>query len=85
MVGITHSWDMDAKKLLLICFIGVNTDSEMSRIFHLCGFECVLTTLTGNRKSLLLCVDHSQVLPRSRLDGSEQESVCDADSCLLTQ
>lgn len=85
MTGETYSWDIDAKKLLFIWVYDISAERELSvEGFNLGGFERVLAALASNCESFLLCVNHSQVLSRTRLYGSKQKSVCDANGCLLT-
>jgi len=59
-------------------------DANQAKGFNLGSLERVFAALASDCERFLLCVNHSQILSRPRLYRSEQEGVCDTDSCLLT-
>lgn len=84
--GVRSSWDIEAKKLLLIWKVYVSTTPNYPRknIEDPCSFQGIFATLSGIFKSFLLCRYHSEILLRSGLYRVKEKGIGHADICLLT-
>jgi len=85
--GVRSSWDIEAKKLLLIWKVHVRTTPKYpGRKKHRdpCSFQGIFATLSGIFKGFLLCRYHSEILLRSGLYRAKEKGIGHADICLLT-
>lgn len=84
--GVRSSWDIEAKKLLLIWKVHVSTmpDYPERNIENPCGFQGIFATLSGIFQGILLCRYHSEILLRSRLYRVKEKGIGHTDIRLLT-
>jgi hypothetical protein len=84
--GVRSSWDIEAKKLLLIWKEHVSTTPNYpgGNLEDPCSFQGIFATLSCIFKSFLLCRYHSEILLRSGLYRAKEKGIGHADIRLLT-
>ena len=84
--GVRSSWDIEARKLLLIWKEHVSTMPNYpgGNIKDPCGFQGLFATVSGIFEGFLLCRYHSEILLRPGLYRVEEEGIGHTNIRLLT-